>query len=189
MLRVALTAIPAAVVALTAAAHREGAPPAHTGGFGEPTCVECHFDWEANEGPGRVALTAPAAWAPGETYTITVEVSDPDLVVAGFQLSARYDDGDARGRSAGTLHADTPAVRVVPAPTPAGDVLYAGHTEDGTEPAAQGRARWTVRWTAPSKGEPAGAVVFHAAANAANYDESPFGDRVYTTTARSDGGR
>ncbi len=41
-------------------------------------------------------------------------------------------------------------------------------------------AHWRIRWTAPA--HPRGAVVFHLAANAANDDESPLGDFIYTMT-------
>jgi hypothetical protein len=38
-------------------------------------------------------------------------------------------------------------------------------------------ARWTVLWTAPESG---GEVRFNGAANAANQDDSQFGDYIYT---------
>jgi hypothetical protein len=40
--------------------------------------------------------------------------------------------------------------------------------------------RWLFRWTAPS--ESGGPVVFHVAANAANFDDSPLGDFIYATS-------
>jgi hypothetical protein len=45
---------------------------------------------------------------------------------------------------------------------------------------------WTVEWEAPPAG---GAVIFHAAANAANDDSSPLGDFIYTVEARATPGR
>ena len=95
--------------------------------------------------------------------------------MAGFQLSARFEDGG----SAGTLAAADSCVRVF---TSGAGVAYASHTEAGTVPREAGRAEWTVRWTAPEAG---GAVVFHAAGNAANDDASEFGDRIHAAEARS----
>ncbi|HEX9611604.1 MAG TPA: choice-of-anchor V domain-containing protein, partial [Gemmatimonadales bacterium] len=54
------------------------------------------------------------------------------------------------------------------------------HTLAGTSVAAGGTGRWTFRWTAPD----AGAVAFHVAANAANDDDSPLGDFIYTHMMR-----
>ena len=45
-------------------------------------------------------------------------------------------------------------------------------------------ARWRLCWRAPV-GAAASAVVFHAAANAADYDDSELGDRVFVASATS----
>jgi hypothetical protein len=159
-------------VASSAAAYRNGAPIGHTGGFGEPHCGACHFDPARTAGQGEAGIDAPALYRPGEIYQIEAVLRDPDLAAAGFQLTARYTAGHDSGRQAGRL-----------APTDAGThvavgtdgVLYAGHTEAGAA-ADGGAVSWTLRWTAPDH---AGPVIFHLAANAANDDESEFGDRIY----------
>ncbi|MFP3941014.1 MAG: choice-of-anchor V domain-containing protein [Thermoanaerobaculia bacterium] len=80
--------------------------------------------------------------------------------------------------------ADPRRVEVVPYGDP--PVLYARHTVEGAAPVPSHEVRWTVEWQAP---EEAGETVdFHAAANAANHDESEFGDVVFTATARSEPG-
>ncbi len=61
-------------------------------------------------------------------------------------------------------------------------VRYAQHTVEGLEPATASTARWAVEWTAPEAG---GDVVFHVAANAADFDASPLGDRIYMASARA----
>jgi hypothetical protein len=63
------------------------------------------------------------------------------------------------------------------------DIQYAQHLRTGTALVAADTARWTVLWTAPQGG--AGAVRFNAAANAANEDDSQFGDYIYTATETS----
>jgi hypothetical protein len=62
-------------------------------------------------------------------------------------------------------------------------VTYLQHTDDGTilDGGAGGR-RWWFRWTAPERVQ--GDVVIHVAGNAANDDNSPFGDFIYTKVVR-----
>ena len=159
----------------------EGPPPAHTGGFGEPTCVQCHFGETENDPAGRVTLRGlPAATSPGERHRITVVVARPAIAGGGFQLSARWADGPRAGAQAGTLRSVDSRARVVPAGVPA--IQYAQHTAAGTALPAAGSARWTVEWIAPGGGG-SGSIIFHVAANAANGDDSQFGDFIYTRRA------
>jgi hypothetical protein len=99
---------------------------------------------------------------------------------AGFELAARFADAPRAGAPAGTLHAPDERVRVTRAGEP--QVDYAHHTRPGSASPAADSAVWRVHWTAPAAGAP---VVFHLAGNAADGDESQFGDHVYTATART----
>jgi hypothetical protein len=63
-------------------------------------------------------------------------------------------------------------------------VGYAEHSVFGTEAARDGRGAWTVDWIAPARR--IGGVLFHAAGNASNADDSPIGDHIATTSAKSD---
>ncbi|MFL5384262.1 MAG: choice-of-anchor V domain-containing protein [Longimicrobiaceae bacterium] len=154
-------------------------PPAHTGGFGEPTCRACHFDGELNEEGGGLTLGGvPAAYRPGERYRITVTLRRGEMKRGGFELAARFTEGAAPGRQAGSLRAVDERVRVTEG-TRSG-VQYATQARPGVQLTEAGRIEWVVEWTAPAAA--AGPVVFHAAANAANGDESQFGDLVYTAT-------
>lgn len=149
-----------------------GAPPGHTGGFGEPTCQACHFGAELNEPGGSLEIAGlPERYTPGETYRLIVRLRRAEMRAAGFQLSART----ASGAQAGALAA-TDGTAAVQLHAPSG-VQYAGHTERGSRPAAPGAAEWIVCWTAPAT--PAGPVTFSAAANAGDGDTSPLGDYVY----------
>ena len=148
-------------------------PPATTGGFGEPTCVSCHFA-ATPDTLGSLALRGlPEAYEPGRTYDLSVELARDDMAAAGFELSARFAAGPARGRQAGRFLAPDEHVAV----TPQSGVEYVHQTLAGASPPTPGLARWRIEWTAPGAG--AAAVRFHVAANAANGDESPLGDRVY----------
>ena len=96
----------------------------------------------------------------------------------GFQLAARFTEGAAAGRQAGVLRAPDERVKVTEGTL--GGVQYVSQTRPGIQLTAAGRIEWAVEWTAPPSA--AGPVVFHAAGNAANGDESQFGDFVYTAT-------
>lgn len=160
----------------SAVRYADGAPPGHTGGFGEPTCERCHFHAEASE-EGRLELSGlPAAWEPGREYPLEVSVRSPGMARAGFQLAARFCDGG----QAGTWRAGGDGVGVVSADD--AGVRYVGHTEPA-RPGAAGAAAWRLTWIAPE--EAGGTVLLHLAANAANGDDSEFGDAVYADSLRS----
>lgn len=147
-------------------------PPATTGGFGEPTCVSCHFA-STPDTLGSLALRGlPATYEPGRTYELIVELAREDMAAAGFELSARFAAGPARGRQAGGFRVPGDDVAV----TPQAGVDYVHQTLAGVVPSTAGLARWRIEWSAPERLDP---VRFHVAANAANGDESPLGDRVY----------
>ena len=159
----------------------EGPVPARTGGFGEMTCLECHWDNPLNDPQGRLALSGtPTAYMPGARYSIIVDLTRPGLVFGGFQLSARFDGGSSAGTNAGVLRPVDELTERVADET--GRITYVQHTKAGSTGVKPGAARWTVERTAPAGDAP---VIFHAAGNAANGDASPLGDFIYTTTASS----
>ena len=155
-------------------------PLAHTGGFGEPTCAQCHTGDPVNSPGGALTLDSlPARWRPGATYRVVVTLRHDSLARAGFEIAARFLDGSQAG---GFAPADTAMTRVS-ADTAATHVQFAHHTRAGTRAAVQGReASWALFWTAPRRRD---AVVFHAAAVAANDDESNLGDYVLTLETRA----
>jgi hypothetical protein len=157
-------------------ASASGPIPARTGGFGEMSCYQCHWDNPLNDPGGRLSLAGvPDTYIPGERYLITVAIAHPELVKGGFQMSARFEDG----RNAGTLR--NPDALTSTVTDEMAHVTYIQHTMQGARK-VQGEARWEVEWTAPAEG---GAMVFHAAANASNGDASPLGDFIYTADATS----
>ncbi len=161
-------------------AHRyaDAPPPAHTGGFGEPTCHACHFDGSLNEEGGSLTIAGvPDAYEPGARYRLTVRLRRADLGAAGFELAVRFPDGT----QAGTLRPTDGRAEVSTAD--ASGVQYAHHTPAGSKPTASDSVRWTLEWKAPTAARDS--VAFHAAANAANGDASEFGDFIYTAQRRS----
>lgn len=179
MRRALLPALLACTTAATSAAagralSLHGPEPAHTGGFGEPTCRRCHFDGPERPTDASVSIEGlPAAWEPGRSYPLTVVLTGTDVRRGGFQLAVRSADA----RQAGALApADSgTATRVHEG------VTYLGHLPAGTLPDAAGAVRWSVVWAAPA--DTHGTVVFHVAANAANDDNSEFGDRIVAAAA------
>ena len=160
----------AAGVTAARASFRARPPLAHTGGFGEPTCTECHFD-----GPSRPPEALSFGWVtpehfrPGGVYRLEVAIQDTTARVGGFQLAVRVATGPRAGTQAGTLCAVDARVAVVADTT---GVQYASHAGA----ALADSLRWQVEWRAPA--EDVGAVVFHGAANSANDDDSPLGDAI-----------
>ena len=92
----------------------------------------------------------------------------------GFQMAARFAEGEGEGGQAGHFAADEAEVVVELAE----GVEYV--RQRAADPAPDS-VLWRVEWTAPDTAK--GPVAFHAAANASNGDESAFGDYVYTWEA------
>jgi uncharacterized protein (TIGR03437 family) len=159
-----------------------GPDPGHTGAPGEQTCIACHTGTSLNGGPGRVQIGFPAeTYAPQARHRITITVSDPNQSRWGFQLSARRADLAQAGNFA---IVDATATQIIcqdrrAAPCrPESPIEYAEHTLAGTRPGTRNSVTFEVDWTAPSAD--AGPVTFYVAANAANGDNTNFGDRIYT---------
>lgn len=162
-------------VLVVGAAYMDQPPVAHTGGFGEPTCLQCHFGQPLNAPGGALALQGlPERYEPGSVYPLTVVLARPGIQRGGFQLSVRYAEGASEGKQAGTLMASGDEVTI----DQKQGIHYLQHTLEGTRLVAPDSLQWTFRWEAPDT--TAGAIVFHVAANAANGDESAFDDYIYT---------
>jgi hypothetical protein len=156
---------------------RNEPPVGFSGGFGEDTCVACHFEADLNTGPGSLAIEGlPDSWQPGESYAVTVVLTRPGMKIGGFELTARFAEGGAQAGSLAPAAGHEAQMKV----SSSFDVQYAHHVRAGTEVVKADTARWTVVWTAPVQ---AGTVLFHAAGNAADADDSQFGDYVFATEA------
>jgi hypothetical protein len=158
----------------------DGPPPAHTGGFGEPTCQVCHLGSELN-GPGSTleVIGLGGRFIPGRSCALTIRLSSFDMYAAGFQAAIRYAEGDRRGQSAGELRSVDDRTRVV-----AGDagVHYASHTRAGTTVTGD-EAEWSFMWRAPPE---AVRLSLDVAANSGNGDNSPLDDLVYAQSLELD---
>ena len=168
-------------LAVSVAAYREGPLPAMTGGFGEPSCRSCHFDKPLNDAGGSLAVTGvPERYEAGHVYDVTVTLKRRGLRVAGFEMTARVAAGSHAGQQAGAWRGPEARTRIVFAPGQ--PIQYLQHTKAGSN-ATDEIGEWSVKWTAPGGG--ADSVAFHLAANAANNDDSPLGDFIYTKVLTS----
>jgi len=177
----ALLAIPCLVYAFDGIGN-SGPPSEHTGGFGEPTCTECHLGTALNGGPGSVTITVRdsgganvvSSYASSQTYQITVRVADPNQRKWGFELSARTQDGQQAGNLIRGSDGFTQLLQTF------NGIQYIAHSGAGTRAGLTGGADFVFSWTAPDAS--AGPVIFNAAGNAANNSLTELGDRIYSTS-------
>ncbi len=157
--------------------HEEGPPLGHTGGFGEPTCQECHSEFDVNTSEGSLGVDGfPLPYRPGAQYLVSISIMGHDMHSAGFQAAIRFTEGPNEGTSAGALEVTDDDVVIRRAP--GSKVDYLQHTQRGSRAITNGVASWTVIWTAPQE---TARIVLHVAGNNANGDNSPLGDFVYTS--------
>ena len=130
-----------------------------------------------NDAAGRLTIEAlPPTYAPNHDYPLAVMLTRPNLQMAGFQLAVRSLDGRRQAGSLEPADDRTAVISLTPRRT-SHVVQYLQHSRKGVGLTAQDTARWTFMWRAPAG---LGPVVFHIAANAANGDDSPLDDFIYT---------
>ncbi|MES2767340.1 MAG: choice-of-anchor V domain-containing protein [Bacteroidota bacterium] len=157
-----------------------GAPVSSTGAPGEVNCTTsgCHDDGTPNTGTAQTFLKIegnPQAYTPGQSYDVTVQIADADVVRFGYQLVALTGDG----KNAGNFTVlDEERTQVIQNHLKLTDRQYATYTYDGTAALKTGESEWKIRWTAPETN--AGDVQFYLATVSANDDNTDKGDRVYT---------
>jgi len=168
--------------------HNAGAPPVHAFSAGPPAgytgapqeepeaCAECHVPPDA--GTGKISITAPSTYVPGQTYSITVTHINPDPTRLrwGFELTVLDTASDGK---AGELQNPDGLTQVLNNAGPGSARQYIEHTAAGTFIGQQNGASWTFNWTAPAID--VGPVIFYAAGNQANNDGNTSGDYIYKT--------
>src|SRR5690242_17284296 len=155
-----------------------GPPAGYTGAPQEEpeACAECHVPPDA--GTGRISITAPQTYVPGQTYPITVTHTnaDPTRLRWGFELTVLDNASDEK---AGELQNPDGLTQVLNNAGPNSARQYIEHTAAGTFVGQQFGASWTFNWTAPPID--VGPVTFYAAGNQANNDGNTSGDYIYKT--------
>ncbi|HEY2962563.1 MAG TPA: PQQ-dependent sugar dehydrogenase [Pyrinomonadaceae bacterium] len=159
-------------------AFSSGPPAGYTGAPQEEpdACAECHVPPDA--GTGRISITAPSTYVPGQTYPITVTHTNADLTRLrwGFELTVLDTANDEK---AGDLQNVDGLTQVLNNAGPNSVRQYIEHTSAGTFVGQQNGASWTFNWTAPATD--VGPVTFYAAGNQANNDGNTSGDYIYKT--------
>ena len=159
-----------------------GPPAGYTGAPGEEpeACAECHVPPDA--GTGRISITAPQTYVPGQTYPITVTHTnaDPTRLRWGFELTVLDTASDEK---AGELQSINGLTQILNDAGPGSARQYIQHTAAGTFVGQQNGASWTFNWTAPAVD--IGPVTFYAAGNHANNDGNTSGDYIYKTFVAS----
>lgn len=164
------TAVVSLLICVPGAVHAYvDGPVADRDGGGALTCRECHFHDDDLAASGAITIDdLPLRYKPGQAYTLTLHLTHPDMMRAGFQMSVRSEGGV----QAGELVADE---RVRIASDSKSGVIFAQHSEDGAPFVEDHMAAWTVTWTAPKD---VSTVTVYAAGNASNGDDSALGDVI-----------
>jgi hypothetical protein len=116
-----------------------------------------------------ITSNIPAAgYIPGQTYTITVSISQAGISKFGFSISPQNISGAVLGSLVITNSAQTQLKNV--------GHQYVTHTTAGN--AGSGSKTWSFDWIAPTVGT--GAVPFYASVNASNGNGNTSGDQIYT---------
>lgn len=157
-------------------AHSRGPVPKMTGGFGEGTCTSCHRSEPLNEGRLRGGvfqiMGVPKTFVSGESYLMSVVIGQPGQSRWGFELTVRF---AGSGMQAGRLVPSDAMTQV----KDADGIQYIEHTADGSRAGtSDGTVEFHFTWIAPDPS--GGQVFFNAAGNAANSNNSPAGDYIYT---------
>lgn len=146
---------------------------AFTGGFGEQTCRSCHFDYDLNPEDGSLQVSGiPEEISGGERMEISITVKRENLGRAGFQISSRFEDGSQAGQFEAEGNDRIMFSKSVP-----DSLQYLQHSKTGSEPSDPNQNTWEITWKAPDKANRK--IVFNIAANAANGDQSEFGDYIF----------
>jgi hypothetical protein len=173
----ALGALAAALLApptLLALHFRDGPPARVTGGFGEDSCEACHFGNVLNDAAGKLMLSGlPERFEPGATYELELALARPGMTTGGFQLAIRNAGDQSQAGRLEVAATDESGLGILEER----DVQFAQHRLAATPASGEDSVRWRFTWTAPDGAE---RVTAHAAAVAADGDDSQAGDHVYT---------
>jgi thiosulfate dehydrogenase len=155
-------------------AYPDGPPAGYSGGPANlgAACPSCH---EFNLGTGTAKiLGAPRRYRPGDTYDLTILISDSTQAGAGFQLSAECDGGHV-----GSLEIVDPLLTQY-----AMEVTnYVTHTQGGVDESLNdwigngGSYGYGLRWQSPESDD--GCVALFASSLAVNDGTALNGDNYY----------
>lgn len=130
------------------------------------TCSDCH---SGGTGTGSVSLTgAPSSFTPGQTYNLTLTLTDNVAFEGGFQMVAV--SGTSSNAQVGTFLNATSAPFTRLTNNPPSRITHSQRA-----PIVSGTVSWNFKWVAPTISPP-GQVYFYFAANAVNDNGNTDGD-------------
>lgn len=153
-------------------AFSSGAPSKVSGAPGEKTCNSCHLGGNPGSGKVQIEIVNASGYTPGQTLRMRVLINDDSARRWGFELTARADKSSETAAGSFKEADDNTQVLLD------GVLQYVTHTSSGTRPNARGQVTFEVDWTPPSTD--LGQISFYVAANAANGNNNPTGDTIYT---------
>jgi hypothetical protein len=148
-----------------------GAPESASGSPSDgATCAKsgCHAGTATAQGNMITSNIPAAGYIPGNTYTITVSITQAGISKFGFSISPQSSTGSVLGTMVITNATETQLKNV--------GHQYVTHKTAGNT--GTGSKTWSFDWIAPTVGT--GAVPFYAAVNAANGNGNASGDQIYT---------
>lgn len=160
-----------------AQAFSNGPPNSRTGAPGEGNCAGCHGTFPLDSGTGSFiesSLPGSLEYSPESAYTLQIEVTDPNALRWGFEITLI----DDLGVQAGALSPLDASTSISSANVGGNTRQYGKQTAAGTGSGTGGGFSWQMQWTAPPEGT--GDVTLYGMSNAANNNGGSSGDRIYS---------
>jgi hypothetical protein len=167
--------------------------PRMVGGVVQPpeTCSKsgCHDTQPTTGCNGKVEITGlPGCYVAGQTYNLTIKVTDANARRWGFEVGAQYTEGNQWDYvSAGSID-NVAGQRTKKVTSADGQRSFITHNSgpnspngDGTFAGQAGSAQWNFTWTAPGGTARQTQVCFYVAGLAGNNDQTSDGDCTYNT--------
>jgi hypothetical protein len=177
MKNVLLISVAAVFILATASTFTDSGRAGRTNSPGESTCASCHNNVPLNAGPGSISIATNIpgnTYTPGQTYTITVTVSEATKILFGIGVEAL----DATNANAGTLViTNTAETHLLTASN--GRINVVQQLNGGLVSAPGGTKSFSFDWQAPATD--IGYVKFYAAGVAANANNDETDDNTYST--------
>jgi hypothetical protein len=167
----------AAVVTASAGTLYDNGKSGKTDSPGEGNCSSCHDNTVVNTGGGSVVITSNMPgdmYTPGQTYNITVTVSEAGKTLFGLGVEALNSGFTNAGTLVITNAAETHLL------TASNGRINVVHQLNGGLVTTSGSKSFNFDWTAPATD--VGYVTFFVGSIAAIGDSDPADDNTYTTT-------
>ena len=150
------------------------------------TCnkIGCHTTLPATGCTGKVELLGlPGCYVAGQTYRLTVKITDANAQRWGFEVGAQYSEGNQFDFvSAGTVaNIAGQGTQLVTSADGLRKFVTHDGANGGTKPGTAGPASWDFNWTAPGGTDRQTKICFYVAGLAADDDGTRSGDCTYNT--------